>query len=75
MTCSKINLSVTIYKIEIDAAARRLHLRDDKLAARRRTVKNPEPPARGYERLYHVTVQQAHLGADFSFLQNVYRND
>jgi L-arabonate dehydrase len=56
--------------IELDVAGRRLHLDvDDAELARRRTEwKAPEPPARGWYKLYVETVQQANLGADLAFL-------
>jgi dihydroxy-acid dehydratase len=56
--------------IELDVAARRLHLAvdDAELARRRSTWKAPEPPSRGWYRLYVDHVQQAHLGADLDFL-------
>jgi dihydroxy-acid dehydratase len=56
--------------IELDVAARRLHLdvADDELARRRAEWIPPEAPARGWEKLYVEHVQQAHLGADLDFL-------
>ena len=57
--------------IELDVAARRLHLDipEAELAARLATWKPAvEPPASGYARLFHDRVQQAHTGADFDFL-------
>jgi L-arabonate dehydrase len=57
--------------IELDVAARRLHLEvsDDELARRRAAWTPPPPPAaRGYVKLYFDHVQQAHRGADLDFL-------
>jgi dihydroxy-acid dehydratase len=56
--------------IELDVEARRLHLdvTDDELQRRKARWAAPEPPARGYARLYVEHVQQAHLGADLDFL-------
>jgi dihydroxy-acid dehydratase len=58
--------------IELDVAARRLHLHvDDDELARRRTTWQPPPQAyeRGFTRLYQQHVTQAHEGCDFDFLQ------
>jgi L-arabonate dehydrase len=58
--------------IELDVAARRLHLdvADEELAARRARWVQPEPvTTRGYVRLYVDHVQQAHLGADMDLLR------
>ncbi len=56
--------------IELDVAARRLHLdvSDEELAKRRAQWKAPEPPKRGYYKLYVEHVQQADKGADLDFL-------
>ncbi|MCM5682450.1 dihydroxy-acid dehydratase [Schlegelella sp. S2-27] len=56
--------------IELDVAARRLHLdvTDEELARRRVDWLPPEPPKRGWYKLYVDHVQQAHLGADLDFL-------
>ena len=56
--------------IELDVAARRLHLEvsDEELARRHADWQAPELPARGWQRLYVQHVQQAHLGADLDFL-------
>lgn len=58
--------------IEIDVAARRLHLAvsDEELAARR-AVWQPPPSRyeRGFTRLYQQHVTQAHEGCDFDFLE------
>ncbi|MEZ0470450.1 IlvD/Edd family dehydratase [Luteimonas salinilitoris] len=56
--------------IELDVAARRLHLdvSDEELARRRAGWTPPEAPARGWQKLYFEHVQQAHLGADLDFL-------
>ena len=58
--------------IELDVAARRLHLcvSDDELAARRAAwVPPPRRYERGFTRLYQDHVSQAHEGCDFDFLQ------
>jgi dihydroxy-acid dehydratase len=58
--------------IELDVAARRLHLdiSDDELARRRAAWRPaPEPYARGFAKLYRAHVTQAHEGCDFDFLQ------
>ena len=58
--------------IEVDVAARRLHLdvSDDQLARRRAAWRPaPEPYARGFVKLYRAHVTQAHEGCDFDFLQ------
>jgi L-arabonate dehydrase len=56
--------------IELDVGARRLHLdvSDEELARRRAAWKAPEPPQRGYYKLYVEHVQQADKGADLDFL-------
>jgi len=57
--------------IELDVAARKLHLdvSDEELARRRAAWKKPEPPmSRGWVKLYVDHVQQANLGADLDFL-------
>jgi dihydroxy-acid dehydratase len=56
--------------IELDVAARRLHLEvdDSELARRKAEWVAPQPPLRGYAKLYVEHVQQAHLGADLDFL-------
>ncbi len=57
--------------IELDVAARRLHLdiEESEIEQRRSAWKPPEPPsARGYYRLYYDHVQQADRGADLDFL-------
>jgi dihydroxy-acid dehydratase len=58
--------------IEVDVAARRVHLdvSDDELARRRAAWRPaPEPFARGFAKLYRAHVTQAHEGCDFDFLQ------
>ncbi len=58
--------------IELDVAARRLHLcvDDNELAARRAAwVAPPRRYERGFTRLYQDHVTQAHEGCDFDFLQ------
>jgi dihydroxy-acid dehydratase len=56
--------------IELDVAARRLHLdvSETVLAERRARWRAPEPPKRGWYKMYVDHVQQAHLGADLDFL-------
>jgi L-arabonate dehydrase len=56
--------------IELDVAARRLHLEvSDEELARRRAAWTPLPkPERGWQKIYVEHVQQAHLGADLDFL-------
>jgi L-arabonate dehydrase len=56
--------------IELDVAARRLHLEvaDEELARRLAQWQPPTPPTRGWYKLYVDHVQQAHLGADLDFL-------
>jgi dihydroxy-acid dehydratase len=59
-------------EIEVDVAARRLHLcvSDEELARRRAAWQAPAlTPERGYVRLYRQHVTQAHEGCDFDFLQ------
>jgi dihydroxy-acid dehydratase len=58
--------------IELDVAARRLHLdvSDDELALRRAAWRPaPEPASRGFVKLYRAHVTQAHEGCDLDFLQ------
>ena len=58
--------------IELDVAARRLHLDVDATELeRRRAAWSPPAPAyaRGYVRLYQQHVTQAHQGCDLDFLQ------
>jgi len=57
--------------IEVDVAARRLHLDvpDEEIARRREAWQAPPPAAtRGYAGLYGQHVTEAHRGADFDFL-------
>ncbi len=56
--------------IELDVPARKLHLdvSDAELAKRRAEWVAPEPPKRGYYKLYVEHVQQADKGADLDFL-------
>jgi len=59
--------------IELDVAARKLHLdiSDEELAARKAGWHAPAPMAtRGYVKFYIDHVQQAHLGADLDILRN-----
>jgi dihydroxy-acid dehydratase len=58
--------------IELDVAARKLHLdvTDEELAARKAQWQPPAPMAtRGYVKFYIDHVQQAHLGADLDVLR------
>ena len=58
--------------IELDVAARKLHLHvsADELARRRAEWTAPvQPYTRGFTRLYQSHVTQAHEGCDFDFLQ------
>ncbi len=58
-------------EIELDVAARRLHLHvdDQELARRRAEWQAPAPRmTSGYQRLYHDHVQQADAGCDLDFL-------
>jgi len=60
-------------RIELNVDRRRLDLLvdADELARRRAQAQWAVAcPARGYERLYHTAIQQAHLGADFDFLRH-----
>jgi dihydroxy-acid dehydratase len=63
-------------EIEIDVAARRIHLYvgDDELA-RRRAAWTPPPPryARGYGAMYSQHIGQADEGCDFDFLEGTAR--
>jgi L-arabonate dehydrase len=56
--------------IELDVPKRRLHLEvsDEELARRKGEWKAPEPPARGWYRLFHDHVLQADQGVDLDFL-------
>jgi L-arabonate dehydrase len=56
--------------IELDVPARRLHLEvsDAELAKRKAAWEPPDPPRRGYYKLYVEHVQQADKGADLDFL-------
>jgi L-arabonate dehydrase len=57
--------------IELDVAARRLHLdvAEEELARRRAQWAPPQPaPLRGYYKLYHDHVTQADQGVDLDFL-------
>jgi dihydroxy-acid dehydratase len=59
-------------EIEIDVAARRIHLHvsDDELARRRAAWTPPQPKyARGYGAMYSQHIGQADEGCDFDFLQ------
>jgi dihydroxy-acid dehydratase len=58
--------------IELDVAARKLHLdvSDEELAVRKAKWQPPTPMAtRGYVKFYIDHVQQAHLGCDLDHLQ------
>jgi dihydroxy-acid dehydratase len=59
--------------IELDVAARKLHLdiSKEELVARKASWQAPLPMAtRGYVKFYIDHVQQAHLGADLDILRN-----
>jgi dihydroxy-acid dehydratase len=59
--------------IELSVEKKALNLLVDPAELERRRKERPPPPplpARGYERLYARSVQQAHLGADFDFLRH-----
>jgi dihydroxy-acid dehydratase len=63
-------------EIEIDVAARRIHLHvGDEELARRRAAWTPPPPkyARGYGAMYSQHIGQADEGCDFDFLQGTAR--
>ncbi|MGA8658568.1 MAG: IlvD/Edd family dehydratase [Chthoniobacterales bacterium] len=56
--------------IELDVSKRRLHLEvsDEELGRRKAAWKAPEPPRRGWYRLFHDHVLQADQGVDLDFL-------
>ena len=56
--------------IELDVSKRRLHLEvsEQELARRKGEWQAPEPPARGWYRLFHDHVLQADQGVDLDFL-------
>jgi dihydroxy-acid dehydratase len=56
--------------IELDVKGRRLHLdvSDEELTRRRAEWSAPQPPERGYWRVYNDHVMQADTGCDFDFL-------
>jgi dihydroxy-acid dehydratase len=56
--------------VELDVPKRRLHLEvsDEELARRKGAWKAPEPPSRGWYRLFHDHVLQADQGVDLDFL-------
>ena len=56
--------------IEFDLKDRRLDLKvgEEEVYRRKASVKKPHPPARGWRRLHHLHVLQAHEGADLDFL-------
>lgn len=59
--------------IELNVNKRQLDLLVDDSELEARKAQQPPPkslPARGYERLYQQSIQQAHLGADFDFLRH-----
>lgn len=59
-----------LIELSVDKRSLNLLVEDDELAARKASQEPRSPqPKRGYERLYHRSIQQAHLGADFDFLR------
>jgi dihydroxy-acid dehydratase len=56
-------------ELNVDHVALNVLVDDQTLEARRAELLRPPTPIRGYEWLYCRHVQQAHLGADFDFLQ------
>jgi dihydroxy-acid dehydratase len=58
-------------RIRLSVRDRRLDLLvpEDELAARRQAHRPPDPPARGYARLYHDQILPADLGCDFAVLR------
>ena len=67
-----LSLVQTGDEIELDAVERSLllHVSEDELADRRKTVRRPATPySRGYGRLFLDHVNQANLGCDFDFLR------
>jgi len=56
--------------IELDVENNRMDLLvdPDELALRRQRLQLPQPPSRGWAKLYAEHVQQAHLGCDLDFL-------
>jgi dihydroxy-acid dehydratase len=56
--------------IEFDLKGRRLDLKvgEEEIYRRKAGIKKPKPPARGWRRLHHLHVLQAHEGADLDFL-------
>ncbi len=60
-------------RVRLDVPARKVDLlvSEDELERRRETVSFPEPPARGWRRLYATQVVQASEGADLAFLRSV----
>jgi dihydroxy-acid dehydratase len=67
-----IGLVQTGDRVRLDAAGRRLDLLVEPgvLQERRARWQAPPCPPRGYARLYHQAIQQAHLGCDFDFLRH-----
>ena len=61
--------------IEVDVAARRIHLDvpEAELDARREAWRPKPVVARGYERMFAAHIQQAHDGCDFDFLAGTER--
>jgi dihydroxy-acid dehydratase len=55
--------------IELSEERREINLLVDPKDLAARKAAPPTAPLRGYERLYHESVQQAHLGCDFDFLR------
>lgn len=55
-------------RLDVDAGTIDLLVPEEELSVRRASWRHPKPPLRGYARLHHEHVQQAHLGADLDFL-------
>ncbi len=56
-------------RLSVERRCLDLLVSEEELSTRRRSHRPPEPPARGYARLYHDHVLPADAGCDFDFLQ------